>query len=134
MINYKGENIKLDEKTGMFSWSNVKSANLLEVKKAIDDIQKTIIRRNAILRDGYQSDYKIVAVTSICDNTHFWVIRENGRRSKEYTSDLYADSDENKRILEEIKKLQDQIKELSEKEDDLEKSLVHLKIDKIDNA
>lgn len=134
MINYKGETIKLDDNTGIFSWSDVKSTNLLEVKKAIDVIQKQNIRRNAILRENFNGDYKIVTITSRADTTHFWVVREDGHRSKEHISWLYVDTDENKKSIKEIDNIERQIKELSEKSSDLEKSLVHLKIEKIDNA
>ena len=132
MINYKGQPIELDQKTGEFSWSDFKSTALLDVKKKIDAVQKQSLKVNAILFDGYDGfngRYKEITITSRADLRNVWIKNNKGDRSKCSLHDLYADTEKNRQAMKEIKQLREQRSELDNKIYALEKSLVQLSLD-----
>lgn len=133
-IQHKGELIRLDEKTGLFLWSDIKSKEMDFIKRAIDKVQKQSVRRSVILKEGYDAEYKMVTITSRVDTRTFWVVDKDGNRSKRRLEYLYEDSAENKEKIEEIGKIFDQIEKLSRRRHTLEESLAHIKVEKIENA
>lgn len=115
-------------------WSDIKSKEMDFIKRAIDKVQKQSVRRSVILKEGYDAEYKMVTITSRVDTRTFWVVDKDGNRSKRRLEYLYEDSAENKEKIEEIGKIFDQIEKLSRRRHTLEESLVHIKVEKIENA
>ena len=108
-IEYEGEVIEFSEFTEKWRWRDESYAVPSKAKAAIDRSQRIDFKRVECYLMNFQNQPERVTVTSLELPNEAWVVRSNGRRTKEMIKYLIACTPANEEVFKNIAEKKDAI-------------------------